>query len=68
MLFTVIISVILSNISVFIILYVMGLKQEQERKKAYLSALQTAINNDLLNAQMYDLDSMGTYNDKDNMQ
>jgi hypothetical protein len=68
MLLTVILSVILSNISVFIILYVMGLKQEQERKKAYLNALQDAINNDLSRMPRYDLDAMGTYNDKDNMQ
>ena len=68
MLFTVIISVILSNISVFIILYVIGLKQEQERKKAYLNALQSAINNDLSRMSRYDLDAMGTYNDKDNLQ
>jgi hypothetical protein len=46
----------------------MALKQDQEREQEILNALQTAINNDLLNAQRYDLDSMGTYNDKDNMQ
>jgi len=68
MLFTVIISVILSNISVFIILYVMGLKQEQERKQAYLNALQSAINSDLDRIQKFDLESMGTYNSKDNLQ
>jgi hypothetical protein len=68
MLLTIILSVILSNISVFIILYVMALKQDQEREQEILNALQTAINKDLLNAQRYDLDSMGTYNDKDNMQ
>lgn len=68
MLLTILISVILSNISVFIILYVMGLKQEQERKKAYLNALQNAINSDLHNIPRYDLDAMGTYNDKSNMQ
>jgi hypothetical protein len=68
MLLTVIISVILSNLSVFLILYVMGLREAQEERKAYLNALQTAMNNELNNKFKYDLESMGTYNDKDNFQ
>ena len=68
MLLTVIISVILSNLSVFLILYVMGLRQAQEQRKAYLNALQAAMNNELNNKFKYDLESMGTYNDKDNFQ
>lgn len=68
MLLTVIVSVILSNLSVFLILYVMGLRQAQEQRKAYLNALQAAMNNELNNKFKYDLESMGTYNDKDNFQ
>jgi hypothetical protein len=46
----------------------MGLRQAQEQRKAYLNALQTAMNNELNNKFKYDLESMGTYNDKDNFQ